>query len=410
MGRSPNTLIGALMVCALVLTSCAGPHVEITRILGMFPPNIDDRGDFFDDAVKRCEKYQQLPALASGGAGSVTVKPSRDCVEYWEAVLWAQDYRDYASSRAAVNRNVIYWGAVVALAGAGALVGLSAFNYTNSDAFKLIPIVGTFLGGVLSYSRNDAFYEAYETASIKIDQVLRGAQERVSQNPPAYNDAATMIRRDVGSAVDELNHRKMEIVKFQSQSEADQFKAVKTAVTERDLGLLKLTDAKTNVPLDPTQIITTLNSALDPQKVAVSELRIRLSDMNSSDTYALRVATAVGSDFTANIPDLLNHGPKTYRVEMLGRNGEYPIKDSKQITLTYSNARLVVVSTGPGSVTYAGMASGVAPRGAVTQLSASYSGGGNHIVWKNQPGCLKDTATCDITINDDTKVEVEFTP
>lgn len=402
-------LISALVICALLTTSCAGPHVEITRMLGMFPPNLEDRSDFYDDAIERCKKYQHLPSAASGMVAG-TATPSRDCVEYWEAVLWAQDYRDYASSRAALNRNIIYWGAVVALAGAGALVGLAAFGHTNSDAFKLIPIVGTFLGGVMSYSKNDALYEAYETTSTKIDQVLRAGQEKVSQNPPSYNDAATMIRRDVGSAVDELTQKRMDIVKFQAQSEADQFKAVRTALADRDLGLLKLTDAKTNAPLDPTQIIVSLNSAFEPQKVPASEIRIRLSDINGPDTYTLRVSTVVGADLTANIPpDVLNHGPKTYRTEVLARNGEYSIRDNKQVTLTYSNVRLAVVSTGPGSVTYTGMADGLVPRGVVTHLSATYSDTGSHVTWKNQPGCLKDATICDITPTEDTKVEAEFT-
>ena len=94
---------------------------------------------------------------------------------------------------------------------------------------------------------------------------------------------------------------------------------------------------------------------------------------------------------------------------MLARNGEYSIRDNKQVTLTYSNVRLVVVSTGPGSVTYTGMADGLVPRGVVTHLSATYADTGSHVTWKNQPGCLKDATICDITPTEDTKVEAEFT-
>ena len=419
--RPTQLLIVVVVLASLLTAGCAGPHVEITRLMGLFPPNIDDRGNFYDDAEKRCIDYEK-PLQQKKGLAVPSDFPRRECIVYWEAVLWAQDYRDYAGARASLNRNVIYWAGVVALASASALVGLAAFGSTNSDAFKIIPIAGTFISGLLGYSKNDALYEAYEVAGMKIGQALHAGRDKITpQTPTAYAEAASAIRSDVGSAIDELTQKKIEIVKFQSKSEADQFNAVRDAGAERELGLFRLDSVATDVPLDPTKIIATLNSTPDPQKVPPAELRLKLSDINSNGTFTLRVSAVTGSNVTAEIPpDLLHHGPRIYRVEVQARNGNYTMKDSKTVTLTFTKVRLDIKVTGSGSASYLdaeGKAvtcspacdTGLIPRNAATTLTATpQAAGPPTYTWKNAPACSANNSPCTVTPANDTTVEVTF--
>jgi hypothetical protein len=406
---------------SLIVAGCAGPHVEVTRLIGLFPPNIENRSDFYDDAKKRCEDFEPKPSQTAAGSLQPS-HPSTQCITYWEAVLWGQDYRDYVGARAVLNRNVIYWGGIIALASVGALAGLAAFGHTSSDAYKIIPIAGTFLGGLLGYSKNDALYEAYEAAGMKIDQALRAGEGKVApQTPTAYGEAASALRRDVGSAIEELRQKKIEIVKFQSKSEADQFKAVHDAAAERELGLFRLNAVATDVTADPTKIIATLNSALDPQKVPSGELRLKLSDTESGNTFTLRVSAATGDDVTAEIPpDLLNHGPRTYRVEVQARNGDYTMRDSKTATLTFTKVRLDITVNGSGSVAYSDAGgktvtcaptcdTGLVPRNVVTNLTATPPAAGPATyTWNNAPACVANTSPCPVTPAEDMKVTITF--
>jgi hypothetical protein len=400
-----------------MISGCAGPHFDITRQIGMFPPTLDERDDFYEDAKKRCESFAKLKTDTD------KAKATAECIRYWEAVLWAQDYRSYVGARAAWNRNIIYLGGALALASAGALVGLAAFGQTTSDAYKLIPIAGTFLGGLLSYSKNDALYETYETTGMKIDQALRDAENKiVKQSETEYLEAAAALRRDVGSAVSALTQTKIDIVKFQSKSEADQFKAVRDATAERDLALFQVAKIQTDIAaggLNPKKIIATLNSAPDPQKLPIGELRLRLTDVSTGKITVLHISAVSSADVTADIPnELQDHGPRTYRVEVQARNGDYTIRNGSPVTLTYANVRLDVTITGTGTVTYTDSSktiscplpceTGLVPRGTVTQLTATPSGGLTHIDWKNAPACGPDQFNCPVTPSDDMKVEATF--
>jgi hypothetical protein len=407
--RRSNLLLSSGLSVTMLVTGCAGPHVEITRMMGMFPPNAENRSDFYEDAKERCKEFKQTHP---------------QCIAYWEAVLWAQDYRDYVGARAVLNRNVIYWAGIVALASAGALVGLAAFGSTNSDAYKIIPIAGSFLSGVLTYSKNDALYEAYEIAGKKIDQSLRSGREKTDQPTPTnYSEAAAAIRRDVGSAIDELTQKRIEIVKFQSKSEADQFNAVRDAAAARDLNQFRLisVSASPAQPNDPTKIIAVLDPPPDSQKIPPAEMRLKLTDSKGA-TSTLRISGITGAEVTAEIPpELLNHGPRSYLVEVQAQNGNYPIKDSKTVPLIFSQVRLEVKVTGAGSVSYTDTDgktvtcsptcdTGLIPTATPTQLTATPpSGGPNTYTWKNVPAsCTANTSPCDIRPSDDTTVEVTF--
>ena len=403
--------MAVLLSLSLLCTGCVTSHFNITREIGLLPPQIENRSDFNDAAKARCPPSDVRDAKA-------------ECTRYWETVLWAQDYRSYARARAILNRDIIYLGGVVALASVGALAGFSALGHTSSDAYVIIPIVGTFLSGLLAYSKNDALYEAYEVAGMKIEQALRNAADHIMPNTATvYTEATYGLRRDVGSAIDELTQKKIEIVKFQSKSEADQFRAVRESSTERELGLFRLDTVETDNPKDPTKLTAKLNSPLDLQKVSTSELRLKLSTTTNSDTFTLRASSLTGAEVSAVIPpELLNHGPRIYRVELQARNGEYTMKGSDSITLEFSKVRLDIKVNGNGSVDYPDKSgkrvscpstcdtSFISTNGTTSLIAKPSAGGPATYTWTSATvTCSANSSPCNITNPSvDTQVEVNF--
>lgn len=327
------------------LTGCTRPHFHITREVGLLPPRIEDESDFYDDAKDRCQKYTPQRKTSEDG-----------CIQYWETVLWAQDYRSYVRARAILNRDVIYLGGLIALASVGALAGFSTLGHTGSDAYKIIPIAGTFLGGFLAYSKNEVLYDAYEVAGMKIDQTLRLAKDTVKNAVSGsynYADATAMIRREVGATIDELTQKRIDIVKFQSKSEKDQFNETQLAIYERELGSVSLQDVAPNKDVDPSSIKAILNEAPDPKKFPPSDFRLKLTDVSSSSIDTLRISSVDGKTLIADIPpDLLDHGVRKFWVEIQARNGNYTLRGVKELTLHFSKIRFEVEVAGEGLVKY----------------------------------------------------------
>ncbi len=399
------------LVSALILSllpGCTGTHFDITREIGLLPPRLEERSDFYDAAEGRCKQYNKGTASA-------------ECIQYWEATLWAQDYRSYARARAILNRNVIYLGGVVALVSVGALAGFSALGHTNSDAFKIIPIAGAFISGLLGYSKNDALYEAYEVAGMKIDQTLRLAESTAgTQTTGDYSASAAMIRREVGAAVDELTHKRIDIVKFQSKSESEQFNEIQAASMERELASFSLTTIASNEASNPTAIIATLNSAPDSQKLSAGELRLRLTDVASGNVDTLRLSSMEGATMKADIPtDLRDHGLRKFIVEVQARNGNYTLRGAKDLTLSFEKVRFDLDVKGQGSVKYTDWENTAVTcsekkacptqkvlRDKDTLLMATALATGKLPHWSS-PSCNTDL-TCTIKPAADMKVSVEF--
>lgn len=336
-------IVVPVLFCSL-LTGCARIHFDITREIGLLPPRLEEHTDFSKTAQDRCK--------SSGD------RDSPECWQYWETVLWAQDYRSYVRARAIINRDIIYLGGVVALASVGALAGFSALDHTSSDAYKIIPIAGTFLGGLLAFSKNEALYEAYELAGMKIDQTLLQAKKQLGpQGNRGYGGGATLIREGVGAAIEELTKTKIAIAKFQSQSEAEQFKTFQAASIERDLASFSLAEVETDKPgnIDPTVIKATLNIAPDPQKLSANELLLRLTNTKSGDVNTFRLSSLLDATLIAEIPAALldDDKEKTFLVEVQARNGNYTLRVAKPLTLKVSEkVRLAVAVTGEGMVEY----------------------------------------------------------
>lgn len=330
-----------LCVVALLSGGCATTHFDITREIGMFPPNQEEQGDFHVAAKARCVEYDKQNSASS------------DCIRYYETLLWASDYKSFVGARASLNRNIIWVGGAVALASVGVLTGLAAFGSTSSDAYKIIPIAGTFLAGLLGFSKNDVKYEAYQTAEIKIDQAIRRAKDRVMEpSNTAYREATSTLMREVGSAIDALAQAKLDIVKFQAKSEADQFKEVQQTRDEVGLGKITLKSVSVDQDPNPKKIIVELSDAIDVQKVAAEELRFKIVDSNTGVVETLRIVEIVGAKLKAEIPQSLqDHGEKkTYLVQVQARHGAFTFKEAAQLVLNWTKARLVIKVVGDGTV------------------------------------------------------------
>ncbi len=351
MNRSRIPLVGGviLSLLATAMNGCGkiGPlarsHFDVTRELGIFPPRIEEDGDFKTAAKARCDEYDdKTPVLP-------------DCIRYHEALLWASDYKSFAGARAALNKNIIWAAGALGLASAGALAGLSTFGSTNSDAYKILPIVGTFVAGLLGFSQNDALAEAYQEAETDIDQAIRRAKNRaISVSGTAYKEAEEQLRNEVGGAIDELDQKKSTIRRFQGKNTADQFKELQKAKYEGELSGVSLKSVDTNpANTKGAKLITVaLNQPLDPQKVTPEELRIKLMDTQSGAEEFLRISTIQGDKLIADIPQSLqDHLPaRTYLVTVHARHGKYIFKEAFKLPLDWSKARLVVKVKGTGTV------------------------------------------------------------
>ena len=62
-------------------------------------------------------------------------------------------------------------------------------------------------------------------AGTKIEQALRSAADHIEpDSATAYREPTSGLRREAGSAIDELTRKKIEIVRFESKSEVYQFR------------------------------------------------------------------------------------------------------------------------------------------------------------------------------------------
>lgn len=402
-----------------VFSGCASTHYDITREIGLSPPRLEEEGDFYKAAKARCEEFDK---------GTPTIP---ECIQYHETLLWAGDYKSFMSARASLNRNIVYVGGVVVLVSASVLLGLATFGQTSSDAYKILPIAGTFLGGLLGFSKNDSLYEAYQLGQTKIDQAIRRAQARVAMHSsPAYREAVESLRREVGSAVDELELAKLSIVKFQAKSERDQFNDFQQAVDQGIVGSgVSVKRVTTDKPgsLDPTKIVVTLSEPINPTKLPVDQLRVKLVDVASTTDNGelLRVSQVDGAQLIADIPPALqHHNDTTYLIQVQARHGAATLHGAHSVTLTWSKRRLKVVVRGTGAINVQdpqGASLATCRENSPCEREPSHNdtvmlipnpGSPTNPVWTEgssvPTGCPDAQNACPITVDRDREITVEF--
>lgn len=98
---------------------------------------------------------------------------------YAEVKKWALDVLDGYDSRATMNRQALYAGAVLAAASISAIAGLAAFG-SNSSALIGIPIGTGFLGAVAAVYQSDEKAAIYGSGSRYVKGLITLSNKRIT--------------------------------------------------------------------------------------------------------------------------------------------------------------------------------------------------------------------------------------
>ena len=99
---------------------------------------------------------------------------------YAEVVTWAEDVADGYDSRATMNRNALYGGALLGVAGASTLAALAIFSAGN-PAIAGIPIGTAFVSGTMGFYNNYVRADLYDQASKYVRRLILMSRERRSK-------------------------------------------------------------------------------------------------------------------------------------------------------------------------------------------------------------------------------------
>lgn len=166
-------------------------------------------------------------------------KPQSYQPSYQDVKNWAYNVSDGYDSRATLNRQALYGGALVAVAGASALVGLAAFA-PGSSAIIGIPIGTTFLSGAMAIYNNEQKAVIYGSASQTIRDVLIRSDCRMAKSkcttadpsgatadPPCASEKAVCLHAEVSKVMRKVNDH---ITLLDPKNVADRLKAVASSI------------------------------------------------------------------------------------------------------------------------------------------------------------------------------------
>ncbi|MDH5667249.1 MAG: hypothetical protein OEY86_04475 [Nitrospira sp.] len=170
-------------------------------------------------------------------ADKITYRPT-----YSEVKKWANDVVDGYDSRASINRDALYVGALLAAVGVGALTGLAIYDSTSSW-IKGIPIGTAFLGSVFGIYSNEEKAEIYRLGSKYASDLVIASDQRLISRQLASNMTATALQE---AQTDENNaNTELDNVKAQQRSLNDKRNQALTAAHEEAEGPEKLAKTKT---------------------------------------------------------------------------------------------------------------------------------------------------------------------
>jgi hypothetical protein len=111
------------------------------------------------------------------------VKPIRNkdtlLPTYMEVKTWALNVLDGYDSRATINRQALYAGAVLAAASISAIAGLAAFG-SNSSALIGIPVGTGFLGALAAVYQSDEKAAIYGSGSRYVKSLIMLSNKRIT--------------------------------------------------------------------------------------------------------------------------------------------------------------------------------------------------------------------------------------
>ncbi len=90
---------------------------------------------------------------------------------YAEVVIWAEDVADGYDSRSTMNRNALFSGAFLGVAGASTLSALALFSSGN-PAIAGLPIGTAFVAGIMGFYNNSVRADLYDQASKYVRRLI----------------------------------------------------------------------------------------------------------------------------------------------------------------------------------------------------------------------------------------------
>jgi hypothetical protein len=146
--------------------------------------------------VPEAVKIRQMTKTAAEGA------------TYNEVVTWADDVADGYDSRATMNRNALYGGALLAVAAASTLSALAIFSSGN-PAIMGIPVGTLFASGTMGFYNSDQKADLYDRAGKYVRRLILQSRERRTYRLTVLNqvidladgDEAICLEWDVQEAI-----------------------------------------------------------------------------------------------------------------------------------------------------------------------------------------------------------------
>lgn len=139
---------------------------------------------------------------------------------YIKTLQWAKEVREAYSVRADFNRLSNYIAAGVGATGGTAVTGLAAFDKSDSDAAKIVPIASGLVAGIFALMDNDALANAYLDACKGIDDAISnnrpggkvtGNNSETKENPMAYDEATHNLANKVNEIINDLDKKRVKL-------------------------------------------------------------------------------------------------------------------------------------------------------------------------------------------------------
>jgi hypothetical protein len=146
-------------------------------------------------------------------SGDQTVRAN--CLFFFNVYEWGEELSEAYRTRATWNEWGFTAAGVTALAIVGSLTGLAAFGLAGSDAAKILPLAGGFVGGAAALWDNKARAAAYTVAANKIDTALAAAKDGLSSD--TYRAKAGELQKAITSAKIELETKRSEFAGFEER-------------------------------------------------------------------------------------------------------------------------------------------------------------------------------------------------
>jgi hypothetical protein len=238
---------------------------------------------------------------------SVCSENQKNCPTYQQVRNWAFNVSDGYDTRATLNRQAVYGGALTALAATSALVGLAAFD-PGSSAIIGIPIGTTFLSGAMVLYNNEQKAVIYGSASQTIRDLLIQSDCRIAAKSCDEDKAAVCLRAEVS---DEMRKVENHITLLDPQNVADKLKAVASSIAaKRALVTLRQNEAnKIAAALQKAQnegapTVDKLKIEKEAADKAVAEAQSDLQATQDKDTVETLSDAANNFDNLKEVPNL----------------------------------------------------------------------------------------------------------